>query len=82
MDRLLVGIAIALAALLLSGGFVRDVMAADRNTAEPALAIESPPPATSGLRSERALSFPLTLEALRAVPDPFERKAQVSSLLT
>jgi hypothetical protein len=82
MDRVLVGIAIALAALFLSGGFMRDVMAADRGAAAPELAVKSPPPVTNGLRSEQVMSLLLTLEALRAVPDLFERHARVSSLLT
>jgi hypothetical protein len=81
MDRVLLGIAIALAALFLSGGFMRDVMAANRGAGAPELAVKSPP-VTNGLRSERVLSLMLTLEALRAVPDLFERNARVSSLLT
>jgi len=46
MDRLLTGIAIALAALLLSGAFMRDVMAAEAGTSAPELvdAVKSPTP--------------------------------------
>jgi hypothetical protein len=40
MDRILVGIAIALATLLLSGGFLRDVMA-DHRAGAPELALNS-----------------------------------------
>jgi hypothetical protein len=71
MDRLLTGIAIALAALVLSGGFMRDVMAAEPGARAPELAepVKSQIPVAKGFRSERVLSLILTLEALRAAPD-------------
>jgi hypothetical protein len=71
MDRLATAIMIALAALVMNGGLVRDVMAeeAGMRIPAPSLAIErSQMPAATGLRSERVLSLLLTLEALRAAP--------------
>lgn len=75
MDRLTTGIIIALAALVMSGGLMRDVMAREAGagapvTAEPA--IKSQIPEAIGHRSERVLSLVLTLEALRAAPDLLE----------
>jgi hypothetical protein len=70
MDRLLTGIIIAIAALVMSGGLMRDVMAEEPAAKAPvvALTVKSPVPAVNGFRSERVLSLLLTLEALRAAP--------------
>lgn len=70
MDRLATGVMIALAALFLSGGFVRDVAAQEPGVKPPAAgqAVKSPAPVVNGLRSESVLSLVLTLEALRAAP--------------
>jgi hypothetical protein len=70
MDRLSTGIVIALAALMLSGGFVHDVMAEESGVRAPELAeaVKSQAPVLNGPRSERVLSLILTLEALRTAP--------------
>lgn len=70
MTRLSTGIMIALAAVILTGGFVRDVMAAEAGARPAPLAqvLKSQTPVVNGLRSERVLSLLLTLEALRAAP--------------
>jgi hypothetical protein len=70
VDRILTGIAIALAALVMSGGFVREAAAEETGDKASAatLAATSQVPVVNGLRSERVLSLVLTLEALRAVP--------------
>lgn len=69
MDRVTVGIIIALAALLMSGVFAHDALA-DEAGGKPAVAAlpTSPAPVASGPCSERVLSLLLTLEALRAAP--------------
>lgn len=70
MDKLAAGTMIAIAALLLSGGLARDVMAAEpalrAPLAQPAAASQSP--VVNGPRSGRVMSLVLTLEALRAAP--------------
>jgi hypothetical protein len=70
VDRILTGVAIALAALLLSGGLVREAAAGEAGGKSSAatLTATSQAPVVNGLRSERVLSLVLTLEALRAVP--------------
>ena len=70
MDRLATAIMIALAALVMNGGMLRDVLAEEAGMRIPApLAKQtSQMPAATGLRSERVLSLLLTLEALRAAP--------------
>ena len=72
MDRLAAGIIIAIAALLMSGGLVRDAQAGEagavRATATETAPVTSLPPAAIGLRSEPVLSLLLTLEALRSAP--------------
>jgi hypothetical protein len=70
MDRLATGIMIALAAVLMSGSFVGDVMARETGskTPVPANDIKSQDPVVNGFRGERVLSLLLTLEALRAAP--------------
>ena len=70
MDRLAAAIMIALAALVMNGGMLRDVMAEEAGMRIPApqLADKSQMPAAIGLRSERVLSLILTLEALRTAP--------------
>lgn len=70
MDKLATGMMIAFAALLLSGGLARDVMAAEPGLrplpAQPATT--SPSPLIDGPRGGRVMSLMLTLEALRAAP--------------
>jgi hypothetical protein len=70
MDRIAVGAMIALAALVLNGGLVKDVLAKDFDQARAGtpVTLPSPTPVASGLRGERVLSLLLTLEALRAAP--------------
>jgi Na+/alanine symporter len=71
MDRLATAIMIALAALVMNGGILRDVMAEEAGMRIPAphqAVQKSQLPAASGLRSERVMSLLLTLEALRAAP--------------
>lgn len=68
MDRLAVGIMIAIAALVMNGDLVRDVFAEERVAPSADAPLKSPAPTMSGCRSERVLSLLLTLEALRAAP--------------
>jgi hypothetical protein len=70
MDRLSTGIMIALAAVLMSGGFLGDALADELGVKAPqaVASVKSPVPVANGLRSERVLSLLLTLEALRAAP--------------
>lgn len=70
MDRLAAGIMIAVAALVMNGGLVRDVLAGEPGPGAkaPSAIISSQTPVTSGPRGERVLSLLLTLEALRAAP--------------
>ena len=61
---------IALSALVMNGGLVRQVLAEDFvRTAGSAPALSTTISATSGLRSERVLSLLIALEALRAAPE-------------
>jgi hypothetical protein len=68
MDRLLVGIVIAVMVLIMNGGLVRDVLAKDAVLPDTAPSISSQAPVGNGLRSETVLSLMLALEALRATP--------------
>ncbi|MHB1101932.1 MAG: hypothetical protein ACYC0C_03945 [Devosia sp.] len=73
MDRLAAGIMIAIAALVMNGGLVRDALAEDTGLSAKAQAaataiVASPTPVGYGLRGERVLSLLLTLEAPRAAP--------------
>jgi hypothetical protein len=68
MDRLLVGIVIALVVLITNGGLMRDVMAKDAVMPDTAPSTTSQAPVGHGLRSETVLSLALALEALRATP--------------
>lgn len=70
MDRLSAGVMIALAALVLSGGFMREAAAEEASVKAPAAvqSVKSQVPVVNGLRSELVLSLVLTLEALRAAP--------------
>jgi hypothetical protein len=69
MDRIATGIVIAATALLMSGGLMRDVMAADSGARVPDTEIiKSQGPVAYGPSSERVMSLILTLEALRAAP--------------
>ena len=76
MDRILTGIAIALAALMMSGGIMREAVAeeagAKASAASPSATSQAP--VVNGLRSERVLSLLLTLEALRAAPALLEAR--------
>lgn len=76
MDKLAAGIMIALAALLMSGSFARDVMAGEpAPRAGTAQALQSRTPVTNGNRSELVVSLLLTLDALRTAPVvPDQRK--------
>jgi hypothetical protein len=70
MSRIAVGVMIAVAALAMNGGLVRQVLAEDyARTAGSAPALSTTISATSGLRSERVLSLLIALEALRAAPE-------------
>lgn len=73
MDRLAAGIMIAIAALVMNGGLVRDALAEETGisaqTQAAAAGVTSPNPVVHGLRSERVLGLVLTLEALRAAPE-------------
>jgi len=70
MSRIAVGVMIAVAALAMNGGLVRQVLAEDFvRTAGSAPALSTTITATSGLRSERVLSLLIALEALRAAPE-------------
>jgi len=77
MDRLAAGIMIAIAALVMNGGLVRDVLAEQAGAtimAQTAIAsATSPTPVVSGSRSGRVLSLLLTLEALRGAPGVLDR---------
>lgn len=70
MDKLAAGIMIALAALFMSGGFARDVMAAEPAAGAPEAprSAQGRMPAVDGLRGDLVVSLVLTLEALRAAP--------------
>jgi hypothetical protein len=70
MDRIATGIMIALAAVLMSGNFVGEAMAAGPGVKAPDTveSLKSRAPVVDGFRSERVLSLILTLEALRAAP--------------
>ncbi len=74
MDRLAAGIMIAIAALVMNGGLVRDARAGEAGPgAKAQTTITSQTPVAYGLRSERVLSLLLTLEALRAAPVLLDR---------
>lgn len=66
MSRLLTGIMIALTAMALTGGFGRDVLAADTGARPSATGV--PARTAESRRSGRVLGLLLTLEALRAIP--------------
>jgi len=70
MSQIAVGVMIAVAALAMNGGLVRQVLAEDfATTPGAAPALSTTITATSGLRSERVLSLLIALEALRAAPE-------------
>jgi Na+/alanine symporter len=78
MDRVAAGIMIAIAALVMNGGLVRDALAREtgpgaETQAAAAANVMSQTPVAHGLRSERVLSLVLTLEALRAAPGLLDR---------
>lgn len=73
MDRLAAGTAIAIAALVMNGGLVRDAQAGESalNSKTEVVSITpvaSQTPVAHGPRSELVLSLLLTLEALRGAP--------------
>ena len=70
MDRIATGTMIALAAVLMSGGFLGDAVAGKPGVKAPdwPATTKSQVPVANGLRSDRVLSLILTLEALRAAP--------------
>ena len=70
MSRIAAAVMIAISALVMNGGLVRQVLAEDFvRTAGSAPALSTTISATSGLRSERVLSLLIALEALRAAPE-------------
>lgn len=75
MDRVLVGIIIAVMALVMNGGLLRDVMAKDAALPDAVPSTVSQAPVGHGLRSETVLSLLLALEALRATPVLLDRKS-------
>jgi hypothetical protein len=75
MSRIAVGVMIAIAALIMNGGLVRQVLADD--FAKPsgnAPVLSTTITATSGHRSERVLSLLIALEALRAAPEVLDKR--------
>ena len=75
MSRIAVGVMIAMSALVMNGGLVRQVLAEDFvKTAGSATALSTTITATSGLRSERVLSLLIALEALRAAPEVLTKR--------
>jgi len=75
MSRIAVGVMIAMGALVMNGGLVRQVLAEDFvKTAGTAPALSTTITATSGLRSERVLSLLIALEALRAAPEVLTKR--------
>ena len=75
MSRIAVGVMIAIAALVMNGGIVRQVLAEDlASTSVGAPALSTTITATSGHRSERVLSLLIALEALRAAPELLEKR--------
>jgi len=70
MSRIAVGVMIAIAALVMNGGMIRQVVADDlsRNAGNVPV-LSTTVTATSGHRSERVLSLLIALEALRAAPE-------------
>lgn len=74
MDRLAAGIMIAIAALVMNGGLVRDALAGEADLGDKAqMTGTSQSTVAHGLRSERVLSLLLTLQALRAAPVLLDR---------
>lgn len=75
MSRIAVGVMIAVAALAMNGGLVRQVLAEDyASRAGSAPALSTTITATSGHRSERVLSLLIALEALRAAPEALTKR--------
>ena len=75
MSRIAVVVMIAIAALVMNGGLIRQVLAEDlARTAAGAPALSTTITATSGHRSERVLSLLIALEALRAAPEVLEKR--------
>ncbi|MBK8084357.1 MAG: hypothetical protein IPK28_11430 [Devosia sp.] len=74
MDRIAAALMIAIAALIINGGLVRDVLAEDLGRIPMGSSVAvSDIPVASGLRSERVLSLLIALEALRAAPEALNR---------
>ena len=75
MNRIAVSMMIAIAALVMNGGMIRQVLAEDLSrTAISAPALSTSITATPGHRSERVLSLLIALEALRAAPEVLDRR--------
>lgn len=72
MSRIAVGVMIAIAALVMNGGMIRQVTAEDSATGTPVLSTTIT--AASGHRSERVLSLLIALEALRAAPEALTKR--------
>lgn len=75
MSRIAVGVMIAIAALVMNGGLVREVLAEEfARPGARAPVLSTTITATSGHRSERVLSLLIALEALRAAPEVLEKR--------
>ena len=74
MDRIAAAMMLAIAALVMNGGLIKDVLADDFGRAPVSIApLSSSTAVASGLRSERVLSLLIALEALRAAPEVLNR---------
>lgn len=71
MDRIATGAMIAAAALLMTGGLGKEVLAREPAAALPV--VQTAPAPTAPTRSGRILGLLLTLEALRLTPDVLKR---------
>ena len=74
MDRIAAALMIAIAALVMNGGLIKDVFAEELGGAPVGAAPpSSSSPVVSGPRSERVLSLLIALEALRVAPEVLAR---------
>jgi len=75
MSRIAVGVMIAIAALVMNGGMIRQGLAEDLSRTTGGMpALSTSIPAPSGHRSERVLSLLIALEALRATPEVLTKR--------
>jgi hypothetical protein len=75
MSRIAAGVMIAIAALLMNGAMMRDVLAEDAGTTGMrSSALSSQVSPAVGHRSERVLSLLIALEALRAAPEILDKR--------